>query len=302
MISTCYLCGSTTWKEVFVEHDVPIRKCLSCRHVFSSWEQEEHYDQFWEDEIRQPDIRFWDAAHRPVYEEFLKRFIPAQAGSLVEVGCGLGFFVSTAQKALPDWDISGYEISEAAVKWAHSKLGLGSAVHQGQVEAAKIEPRSIDAIVMWDVLEHLPRPRPLLRHLSSLLKPTGFLFLQTPNWPFQIARARATLMLDRKMVPNKDYLQPKDHVNDYSRRSLGDLAAQTGFNAPSFEILQPIMSVGGRESRIGVAAKIGLYRLSQLTWHLSRGHALINPTLFAFLHPEGPSAEPVALSSFRIPT
>jgi len=279
----CYLCGSSRSRDVFVEDGVALRRCLGCGHVYSSWKQVDHHDGYWDGGITAEDIPFWDDAHRPVYRQFLDRFVPAEPGTLVDVGCGLGFFVQAARRARPAWAVHGYEQSGVAVEWAHRHNHLEGVVHQGRVEDAGIEPGSVDVVTMWDVIEHIPRPQELLVHLRGLLKPRGFLYLQTPNWPFQYLRARAAVMADRGAVPGKMYLAAKDHVNQFSKDSLTRLALDTGFDPPRFEILQPVMTVGGKQSWVGVLAKVGIYQASRVVWQGSGGRVLVNPSLFAFL-------------------
>ena len=96
MNSQCYLCGSTKNKTVFIEHSIPILQCFDCSHVFSSYEQEEHYDGYWgEGKEESFDLDWWDVSHRAVYKEFITNFLTSTSGSLLDVGCGLGFFVKT---------------------------------------------------------------------------------------------------------------------------------------------------------------------------------------------------------------
>ena len=72
-------------------------------------------------------------------------------------------------------------------------------------------------------------------------------------------------------------------MNQFSRGSLARLAGDTGFAEPRFEILRPVMTVGGRRSRLGVLTKVGLYQTSRVLWRGSAGRILVNPSLFAFL-------------------
>ena len=172
-------------------------------------------------------------------------------------------------------------------------LGLAGSVHQGLVEDAGIEPGSVDVITMWDVVEHLTRPQPLLRDLRRLLKPDGVLFLQTPSVAFQLPKAWLTVALDRGIVPGKHYLAARDHVNQFSRRSLGRLAADCGYQAPTYEVLKPILAVGGQRHRVGELAKLCVYRATRGLFAATGGRVLANPTLFAFLRPD-PAADPAA--------
>ena len=283
MNGSCYLCGSDRSRIVFVEDGVPLRRCLDCTHVYSSWPQDQHYDGYWKNGVADADLEFWDVAHRLVYEEFVRRFLPTASGTLVDVGCGLGFFLATVRRLRPDWTLRGYELSEFAVSWAHEHNDLGAIVQRRPVEESGLGPSSVDVVTMWDVLEHLPRPHALLRHLAGLLEPDGLVFVQTPNWPVQYARARTTVLLDRRVVPVKRYVYAKDHVNQFSRRSLTRLAVETGFCPPTFDVLPPVVTVGGRQTVPRKLAKVGFYRASQALWLATGRRALVNPTLFAFL-------------------
>ena len=287
MNENCYLCGSSEHRVVFVEGEVSLRRCDACHHMYSSYEQAEHYDGYWEEGVTDADLRFWDDAHRAVHHEFLDRHLPAGPGNLVDVGCGLGFFVAAARARRPDWRATGYELSTAAVDWSHDQLGLVDVVHAGRVEEAGIAPGSIDYITMWDVIEHLSNPQPLLRSLRDLLRPGGVLFVQTPNVRVQLVKAWLTAARDRGVVPDKQYLALRDHVNQFSRPSLAQLARDTGFAEPRYEVLPPIEAVGGKDRPLATAVKRGYGTATKVAWRASAGRLMVNPTLFAFLTSEG---------------
>jgi len=87
--TVCYLCTSSRNEKVFLENGIPILKCTDCGHVFSSYEQDEHYAGYWQEE--EFDLNWWDLAHREIYEEFIDKFMTKESGSILDVGCGLGF-------------------------------------------------------------------------------------------------------------------------------------------------------------------------------------------------------------------
>ncbi|MDX1961292.1 MAG: class I SAM-dependent methyltransferase [Leptospiraceae bacterium] len=282
MNTTCYLCGSKKNKTVFKEHEIPILKCSDCDHVFSSYEQEEHYDGYWGEEGAESfDLEWWDLAHRDIYDEFIKTHLKQDSGTLLDVGCGLGFFVKTVQEKKRGWNAIGYEMSPNAVKFAKEKNGL-STVHSGMVQNSGIAKESIDFITLWDVIEHIPKPQPLLEYLHNILKPGGVLFMQTPNFPIQLLKANLKVML-KGMKEGVHYLEAKDHINDYTRKSMTKLAIDTGFQNPEFYVMKPILSVAGVGGGLGSFAKLGYYHLTKAIWILSGKTIFLNNTLFATL-------------------
>lgn len=88
MNTSCYVCGSDRATTAFVEDGVPLRRCLDCAHVYSSWPQDQHYDGYWEKGVCEADLDFWDVAHRLVYEQFVRRFLPEPSGTLSTWGAG----------------------------------------------------------------------------------------------------------------------------------------------------------------------------------------------------------------------
>lgn len=282
---SCYLCGSTDAAVVFVDQGVPLRRCQACDHVYSSWSQDDDYDGYWDQGVTAADIDFWDGAHRAVFEQFVADHLPAREGRLVDIGCGLGFFVDTMRRRKPGWQVDGYELAPGAVRFAHDHNGLGERVHLGRVEDGGIEPGSVDVVSLWDVIEHLPHPQPLLEHLRTLLKPDGFVFVQTPSWPFQIARARTIRALARGREDSRNHLYARDHVNQFSRRSLDRLASDCGFAPPTYDVLKPVLAVDGARNPLAVGAKLGLYHATRAAWALSGHRVMANPTLFATLRP-----------------
>lgn len=279
MNTTCYLCGSQNYKTIFVEHEIPILQCLNCFHVYSSYEQVEHYDGYWRES--EFDLNWWDLAHRKVYNHFIKKFLTKESGSILDVGCGLGFFVKTVMQQRPNWKVIGYEMSEVAVKFAREKNGLSN-VFSGRVEDSQLSLASFDIITLWDVIEHIPKPQPLLHYLHSLLKPGGILFLQTPNFPIQLYKAKIKVLL-KGMKEGVHYLEAKDHINDYTQTSLNFLAEQCNFQKPEYYLLPPILSVSGTHSLLGKISKLSYYHLTKLIWFLSFKTLFLNNTLFAVL-------------------
>ena len=264
----CVVCGSTQGEAVFQEFGVDVRECAECGHVYSSWPGGEDYDGYFSDAPIDPAAaqRFWDEQHARMYDDFIGRFLAGRQGRLLDVGCGLGYFVKRAG-AVPGWEAYGYEISRQAVTYARETLGLRT-VHCGKIEESDFAPGSFDVITLWDVIEHIPNPDPLLSHLSSLLSADGLLCMHTPNAVIQIPKARLKRWL-RGMKPELHYLEARDHINIYKVSTLRRVLLRNGFRRVQFIHLHPIEAVadaGGRISRLlkraWFVAAVAIFRAS----------------------------------------
>ena len=256
MNTTCLLCRRQDNRVVFREMEVDMLRCNHCGHVFSSYETDQHYDEFWGDkEVKEPNEFWWNDAHEGMYGGFCRQYMTGRGGKLLDVGCGLGYFVKRAA-AMPGWDAYGYEISPHAVKFANTRLGLKN-VRAGRVEESGFAPGFFDIITLWDVVEHIPDPQPMLRYLATLLKPEGLLFLHTPNIEFQLPKAKLKKMI-RGMRPDLHYIEAKDHVNIFSPKTLTMLLERNGFSNLQFTHLKPVQSVSGSKS--------GLLKLAKNAW------------------------------------
>ncbi|MDO7172140.1 class I SAM-dependent methyltransferase [Mariniflexile sp. AS56] len=97
--------------------------------------------------------------------------------TLLDVGCGTGDFLQTAQKK--HWTVSGIEPNEEARALANKKTN--QAVYEIE-ELLKLEAKSFDVITLWHVLEHLPNLEEHIQIFKKLLKPNGTLIIAVPNY------------------------------------------------------------------------------------------------------------------------
>jgi len=286
-VKNCVLCGSSDSKLVFDENGIGIVECRSCGHVYSLYEQTEHYEGYWDNPAEEYDLDWWDKAHRPVYRDFIQNYLTAETGRLLDVGAGLGFFVKSVLTAKPGWEAIGYEISPKAVAFGREVNQL-TTMYSGLVQDSGLPQNHFDMITLWDVIEHIPKPHALLQYLHGLLKPGGILFLQTPNFPVQLIKAKLKVML-KGLQENGHYLEARDHVNNYTMETLARLGRQCGFDHPEYRVLLPILSVAGSKSSWGVRAKLVYYWITKLVFALSFGKWNGNNTLFLTMRKPIPS-------------
>ncbi len=247
----CIICHSKQAKAVFIDHEIPVLRCSHCSHVYSSYNAEQYYQGYFGDTKYNADVYWWRDAHRKMYHEFGKRYLSSRGGRLLDVGCGLGFFIDYVSR-IPGWQTTGYEISPGAVSFAKETLGLKT-VYCGKVEDSKLPDNHFDIITLWDVIEHLPDPGPILNFSRKALKNGGFLFIHTPNINIQLPKARIKSILSKNRGGH--YLEAKDHINIYSPVTIRLLLKQYGFERVDLVQLPPIQSVSGNRSRMPVWLK-----------------------------------------------
>lgn len=248
----CVICGCQSGKIIFKEFGINVLGCRKCGHVFSSFPGKQDYDGYFGEEIEKDDHFWWSNAHEKMYGDFCKKFIKNKEGKLLDVGCGLGYFVKKIS-SYPDWDVYGYEISKPAVSFAKDKLELKN-IFQGKVEESDFPKKCFDIITLWDVIEHIPDSQPLLLCLNKILKDDGILFIHTPNIKIQLPKARLKKLLKGEKEGGH-YLEAKDHINIYSPKAVKSILSEFGFNKIKFIHFHPIQSVSGSKNYVFTVIK-----------------------------------------------
>lgn len=219
----CRLCGSsaTSLQLRYTVNGCAITDCPSCGFVQVAGTEEEHDPE----SIYVPS--YFDKgkyiSDPAGAREQLRRLhwmqrcgVPAGA-RVLDAGCATGEFVTCAKAAYEVW---GVDISEHAIERARlDNPELGDRLLAGSLEQLSLEPHSFDALVLWDVVEHLWHPRRTLSKLAELLKPGGRLLLSTAN----IGAATARIMGKRWA-----FMTPPEHCAFFDRRTITRLLAGLG--------------------------------------------------------------------------
>lgn len=161
-------------------------------------------------------------------------------GTLLEVGCYTGVFLAAAEAV--GWRTVGLELSRWAAAVASRETGLE--VHECTLEAVPVTPASLDAVAMWDVIEHVARPAALLCRAAELLRPGGVLGMSTHFLDTAAAR-----LLGRRYPFLMDM-----HLTHFTRATLGRLLADCGFEVVAFRPHRRYVTWGYLLDRIGAAA------------------------------------------------
>jgi len=97
-------------------------------------------------------------------------------GRLLEVGCAEGGFLSLAAA---HFDVRGIDASEYAARVVRERFGLPA--EAGDIGSVALPAADFDAIVAFNLLEHLADPEAVAARLFGALKPGGVLIGSVPN-------------------------------------------------------------------------------------------------------------------------
>jgi SAM-dependent methyltransferase len=161
----------------------------------------------------------------------------ARRRQLLDLGCWVGFLLAEARER--GWETVGIEPSQFASAYARDELGLD--VRTGDLLSAPLPLHHYDAIVMGDVIEHLPRPGEALDRLAELLRPGGVAWMALPDAGSLVARGLGKRWWS--VIPT--------HVQFFTRDSIRTLLEAHGWTVLEIGTSPKAFSVRYYLERIG---------------------------------------------------
>lgn len=226
----CFLCGARQGHSLFLEHDgYCLLRCAECDVIFANIRVDEDYHRLvyanedYAESFYREVVDTWDYRMQTFGKERLAylgekcTFDPSEH-SLLDVGCGVGYFLKYLQDA--DVRCKGLEVTASHVEFCRSQ-GLNVASHNLAEEHGQY-----NVVTMFDVLEHLAQPVQVFKEAAACLEEGGYLLAYTPNilsFAFYFQGAKQNLLL------------PYEHLCFYTPQSLQYLAAKSGFEITSVE-------------------------------------------------------------------
>lgn len=232
----CPVCAGTTGRPVWHEAGRRYVRCSACSTLFSDVAAAEYlaaqHNAWHDEELSEATLDFYGPARQRAHERFLAQHPPAPGARLLDVGCGLGFFVERALAA--GWEAVGCDTSEPWVAQARGRLGAERVV-LGDLDDAFGPEATFDVITTWDVLEHVFDPLPFLRAIRRRLAPGGRVFIRTPNeaWVLPTYGAR------RRLFGEEVELGPLNHVVYYRAATLRRTLDAAGLIPVAWPCLPP---------------------------------------------------------------
>jgi 2-polyprenyl-3-methyl-5-hydroxy-6-metoxy-1,4-benzoquinol methylase len=196
---------------------------------------------------------------------FVERFV-GRRGRVLDVGCAAGFFMRVMHER--GWEVDGVEPSPEIAAHATEAYGFHQ-LHVGELQTAPFDEGSFDLITLWDVVEHVPDPKALLRRAVSLLRDDGRLVVETQNVASPFAR-----LLGRRW----QHYKHMEHLYHFRPETLEELFKQSGL-----EMVDRTWRHAGKYVSLGFvrerAARLNVFlsRLLRYLAPLDQLSAYVNP-------------------------
>lgn len=236
----CLLCEGTRLRYLFPVNGHPLFECEDCGFVFLNPQPSDEVlaqiykaDYFLEDQggDDHEGIAVMKQQTAQLYLDQLVRYYGKPQGRLLEIGCGKGDFLALARAA--GFDVTGFDVSAAAVETATSRLGVGTATC-GNADALELREEDFDVCVLFDTLEHVRHPIGIFSHIHRSLKPGGVLFVVTPSLDSWSARLMGSRWPEFKT----------EHLHYFDTQTIQNLLARTGFDKVRLTTNSKYLSLG----------------------------------------------------------
>jgi SAM-dependent methyltransferase len=245
----------------YTGHTLPLRRCGQCGFAQPGALPslpgffDRLYDQRWSAEW--VEAEFLSTCKDDIFDRVLAGLasrLPANRRRLLDIGAHAGRFVWRAGQG--GWIVDGIELNPRTAAYAAARTGRP--IHQANVRDFTAGVAAYDAVVLTDVLEHIPEPREVLEGAARLLAPGGWIAVKVPHGASQRIKEEWHGRLDRRYRPTvADNLV---HVSHFSPRALALALTRSGYRdvviRPGAPELPPR---GGMQAAVSRSVRLGAY-------------------------------------------
>ncbi|MBN2765257.1 MAG: class I SAM-dependent methyltransferase [Paludibacteraceae bacterium] len=167
------------------------------------------------------------------------RYIPNEAITILEVGCGEGSFCNLLKRN--DREIWGIEINSIAAVNAAKECNK---ILVGDFDDLypQLPKNYFDLVIFNDVLEHLYNPWETIRKVKSILKPNGLLISSIPNFRY-VGNLITEILIEKdfRYKPEGGILDDT-HIRFFTSKSILRMFTDEGYEVLIHEGLRPCKS------------------------------------------------------------
>ena len=243
---SCPVCQEASTGVKLVKNGTPILQCRACSLAW--WIPEDGFDakdtydaSYFGGASTERGYDDYAQLESSLMRTFRRRLesLPEcdRKGGLLDVGAAYSFAMRAAREM--GWEVSGIEVSRAAVQAAHAAGETQIAV--ASAEAIPFRDETFQVATLWDVLEHIPDPTAAISDVARVLAPGGRLILTTGDVESGLARISG---------PRWHLYTLPEHLYFFSRRSLEILLERNGFQVDSMTTEASFYTLGYLAERL----------------------------------------------------
>jgi SAM-dependent methyltransferase len=212
-VEKCPICKSSKRRPYQTKYDIPIYICLKCdvgyaglqpKNLNEVYSNKHYLSKLTINENRKYRMKRFGKERVGILRRYKKK------GSILDFGCGSGYFIETARKY---FNAEGIEFSDNLRYWLKKKLNLVTFKTLSETR------KKYDVITAFDVIEHVENPTNLLKEFKKKLKKDGIILIYTPN--------RDSLGFNF-LGYNNNLLVPPAHLFYFNKSSFDIMAKKAG--------------------------------------------------------------------------
>jgi len=218
----CNLCGKSGdgISILFEKGGFSVVRCPDCGLCFVNPQlrQSELWKRYSEEYFRKEYLPAYAAVDLHArYRSILNWLRPyRKTGRLLDVGGGVGFFLSEAKR--DGWSVQGTEIAEYAAHYGREEFDLD--ILLGELTELNLPEEHFDVVTMWETIEHLQDPLAYLTEINRILRIGGLVALSTVN----LDSLSYLILRDRWWV-----IGPSEHIFYFTPHTLTRMLQKAGF-------------------------------------------------------------------------
>lgn len=224
---SCPLCGSPAFSPRVKKYGFTYVTCNQCSFVYINPQltqqaieevyNDEEVRRFYFEELLLPFVERDQKREFADRARTVRSLIQKPNARLLDIGCAIGNFMTLAKSY--GFRSEGLELNQLYI--AYAKTNRSVMIHQKLLEDMHYPDSVFDAVTLWDVAEHLPKPLETFKEIARVTGSGGIIGLTTINHN----------CFNEKILKERwRYYMPPDHLCSFTPALLKSMLNRCGLN------------------------------------------------------------------------